>query len=219
MTSPGCRLCLVTPPDFDPDAFASILEQALDGGDVACLRLSLTADDTSIRRAAQLLLPITQKRDIAFLLTDHPALAAEVEADGVHLTRQGGMTVAEARRSLGDGAIIGVECGTSRHLAMEAGSAGADYVGFGLFYTPATNELEPNEAEKTESVVDLVSWWAEIFELPCVALGEITAENCRPLLEASADFLEAGTSLWTHPLGPAAAVSEFCSTIEASRRA
>ena len=102
-----------------------------------------------------------------------------------------------------DDATVGVTCHDSRHLAMEAAERGADYVAFGAFF--ATGTKQP----KTRAEVDILSWWNEIFEVPCVAIGGITTENCRPLAEAGADFLAVVAGVWDHADGPAAAVRAF----------
>ncbi|MCS5604648.1 MAG: thiamine phosphate synthase, partial [Alphaproteobacteria bacterium] len=129
-----CRLYLITPPKLDPAAFAEHLRAALDEGDVACLQLRLKdVDDDVIRQAVEALMPITQKYDVSFLVNDRPDLAAELGADGCHVGQQD-TPYAQARSILGADQIVGVTCHNSRHLAMEAGEAGADYVAFGAFF-------------------------------------------------------------------------------------
>ena len=95
------RLYLITPPALDPDRFAKELEDALAGGDVACLQLRLKeVDDDAIRRAARVLKPIAQDRGVAFIMNDRPDLAAELDCDGLHVGEED-MPYAEARRLLG----------------------------------------------------------------------------------------------------------------------
>lgn len=198
-----CRLYLISPPKIDEAAFAATLERALDAGDAACFQLRLkNTDDREILRAAERLMPIAQRRDVAFLINDRPDLAAKLGADGVHIGQED-MPYDEARRLLGQHKIIGVTCHDSRHLAMEAAEAGADYVAFGAFFPTATKDA------LTQAEPDLLSWWSEIFEIPCVAIGGITPENCGPLIAAGADFLAVSAGVWNHPRGPAAAIQAF----------
>lgn len=183
--------------------FADSLAAALDAGDVACCQLRLKeCGDDAILRAVDLLRPVAQRREVAFLLNDRPDLAAKSGCDGVHIGQEDG-TYAAARAAVGDGAIVGVTCHDSRHLAMEAGERGADYVAFGAFYPTVTKEV-PAHAE-----VDILSWWSEVMVVPCVAIGGITVENARPLVEAGADFLAVSGGIWSYPEGPAAAVAAF----------
>jgi thiamine-phosphate pyrophosphorylase len=204
MSKPAhCRLYLISPPRLD-DGFAAELERALDAGDVACLQLRLKdLDDDAILRAIDRLRPIVQSRDVAFILNDRPDLAARSGCDGVHIG-QDDMPYAEARRLVGRDAIVGVTCHDSRHLAMEAGEAGADYVGFGAFFPTATKDPQVVGAP-----VELLTWWSEMMTVPCVAIGGITVDNCSPLIEAGADFLAVCGGVWNHPDGAAAAVRSF----------
>ncbi|MFN4354614.1 thiamine phosphate synthase [Parvibaculum sp.] len=205
MSEPSCRLYLITPPRFEPKAFADTLKAALDAGDVACLQLRLKGENEAppeadtVRRATEALMPLAQARDVAFLINDRPDLAAELGADGAHIG-QTDMAYAQARKLLGPDRIIGVTCHASRHLAMEAGEAGADYVAFGAFYK--TDTKEPISKAEPE----ILSWWSELFELPCVAIGGITPENAAPLVRAGADFLAVSSGVWSHEGGPVAAV-------------
>ena len=198
-----CRLYLITPPRFEPPAFAEALRAALDGGDVACLQLRLKdVDDDAVRRATQVLLPIAQDHDVAFLINDRPDLAAELGADGCHVG-QDDTPYGEARSILGADHIVGVTCHASRHLAMEAGHAGADYVAFGAFFATDTKQASATVE------VEMLQWWSELFEVPCVAIGGITVANCAPLVAAGADFLSVVAGVWSYPEGPAAAVRDF----------
>ncbi|MBV9018641.1 MAG: thiamine phosphate synthase, partial [Alphaproteobacteria bacterium] len=132
------RLYLITPPALDPDRFAKDLEEALAGGDVACLQLRLKdVGDDEIRRAARVLQPIAQERGVAFIMNDRPDLGAELDCDGVHVGEEDA-PYAEARRLLGPDRIVGVTCGDSRHRALVAAEAGADYVAFGAFFPSGT---------------------------------------------------------------------------------
>jgi thiamine-phosphate pyrophosphorylase len=200
----------VTPPALEPAAFAPLLAAALDAGDVACVQLRLKGvDDDAVRRACDMLRPVAQSRDVAFILNDRPDLAAETGCDGVHVG-QDDAGYAEARRRVGKDAIVGVTCHDSRHLAMEAAEAGADYVAFGAFFPTTTKDAVHRPTP------DLIAWWAEMMTVPCVAIGGITPQNCAPLVTAGADFLAVIGAVWNHPGGPAQAVRDFLSAIEAA---
>lgn len=205
-----CRLYLITPPAFEPHGFGETLAGALDAGDVASLQLRLKGvDDDGIRRATEQLMPVCQSRDVAFLINDRPDLAAELGADGVHIGQEDAGYDA-ARGLLGPGRIVGVTCHASRHLAMGAAEAGADYVAFGAFFPTGTKEA------KGPADLELLRWWSEVMIVPSVAIGGITPENCRPLVEAGADFLAVVAGVWTHQGGPPAAVAAFNKVIEAA---
>ncbi|HYD29728.1 MAG TPA: thiamine phosphate synthase [Azospirillaceae bacterium] len=198
-----CRLYLVTPPALEPAQFAPVLASALDAGDIACVQLRLKeVDDDTIRRACQALAPVAQSREVAFILNDRPDLAREMGCDGVHIGQMD-TPYREARKIMGPDHIVGVTSHDSRHFAMEAAEAGADYVAFGAFF-PTTTKPSDYRPEP-----ELLQWWSELMEVPCVAIGGITPDNCRPLVEAGADFLAVVTAVWNHPEGPAAAVKAF----------
>jgi thiamine-phosphate pyrophosphorylase len=197
-----CGLYLVSPLDVGGD-FADRLKTALDGGPVAAFQLRVkNVDQHQAARLAGPLQAICAEREVAFIVNDDMALAKRIGADGVHLG-QGDGNPREARVLLGPSAQIGVTCHDSRHLAMEAGEAGADYVAFGAFYPSTTKEAHhrPDPA--------ILGWWSTLFEIPSVAIGGITAQNGRPLIEAGADFLAVCGGVWGHPEGPAAAVRSF----------
>ena len=198
------RLYLITPPAFDPVSFAKELEEALAGGDVASLQLRLKdCDDDAVRRAARILRPIAQDRDVAFIMNDRPDLGAELDCDGVHVGEEDA-PYAEARRLLGPERIVGVTCGSSRDRAITAAEAGADYVAFGAFFPSMTKT-----ATKYRATPELLRDWSETTVVPCCAIGGITQQNCGPLVEAGADFLAVIGAIWSHPRGPRAAVGEF----------
>jgi thiamine-phosphate pyrophosphorylase len=153
-------------------------------------------------RLAEPQLRICQAHDVAFIVNDDMGLARRLGADGVHLG-QGDGDPREARALLGPSAQIGVTCHDSRHLAMEAGEAGADYVAFGAFFPTSTKETSHRPEPS------ILSWWATLFEMPSVAIGGITPENGRVLVDAGADFLAVCSAVWNYPEGPAAAVAGF----------
>ena len=200
---PACQLYVVSPPAIVLADFAESLKAALDGGPVAAfqLRLKDVADDV-VLRAAEVLLPICNAHEVAFLLNDRADLAKACGADGVHLGQSDG-SIAEARALLGRDAQIGRTCHDSRHLAMEAGEEGADYVAFGAFYETTT---KPSQYRPTP---DILSWWTVLSQLPCVAIGGITPGNAGPLVAAGADFIAVVNAVWQHPAGPGAGVAAF----------
>lgn len=188
------------------------MERALGAGDVACVQLRLKdVTDAEIRAAVRALMPISQANNAALILNDRPDLARELDCDGVHVGQED-MPYDEARKTVGPNKIVGVTCHNSRHLALEAAEAGADYVAFGAFFPTATKQ------PKTVADIEIVQWWAEIMEVPCVAIGGITTENAEPLVEAGADFLAVSSGIWDHAQGPAVAVRRFNDLFERFER-
>ena len=216
MSRPAPRLYLITPPQVELEVFAPILDETLQKGDIACLQIRLKqpdgtpVEDDTIRRAVEILCPLAQQHNVAVLLNDRPDLAGDLGCDGVHIG-QNDMDYAQARALLGDGAIIGVTCHASRHLAMLAGDAGADYVAFGAFFDTKTKDTS------TRPSADILTWWQEVMEPPCVAIGGITPENGDTLAAAGADFLAVSGGVWQHPEGPVAAVHAFDKIFDAYR--
>ncbi|RZF64879.1 thiamine phosphate synthase [Sphingomonas populi] len=201
---PPCQLYLISPLDVT-GAFADRLARALDAGPVAAFQFRIKdIDQHEAARLAEPLQRICAERDVAFLVNDSIALAKRLGADGVHLG-QGDGDPREARSVLGPNAQIGVTCHDSRHLAMEAGEAGADYVAFGAFYPTTTKTVEHHP----EPVI--LSWWATMFELPSVAIGGITPANAAPLVTAGADFLAVSGAVWGGD--EAAAVKAFAAVL------
>ncbi len=198
------QLYLITPPRIDDlGGFADRLAEALDAGPVACLQIRLKdADDDTVRRATTRLLPVAHARGVPVLMNDSARLALDTGCDGVHVGQED-TPYAEARRLLGGRAMIGVTCHASRHLAIEAAEAGADYVAFGAFFATDTKQT------KTQAPLDILEWWQTFALAPCVAIGGITPQNCRPLVETGADFLAVIGAVWNHPDGPGAAVRAF----------
>jgi thiamine-phosphate pyrophosphorylase len=197
-----CRLYLISPPRLSAANFLGPLKEALKGGDVASFQLRLKhAGDDEIRRVVDTLRPVLQAHGAAFILNDRPDLAAELGCDGVHIGQEDA-GYAEARALLPK-AIVGVTCHDSRHLAMEAAEAGADYVAFGAFFPTKTKE------PKTSADIELLRWWSEIMVVPSVAIGGITVANAPALIEAGADFLAVSAGVWEHPDGAEAAVRAF----------
>jgi len=194
---PACRLYIVTPANLDVPSFEAELSAALAGGDVACVQLGLQDAKTDIEATARALLPICHARDVALLLADQPRLAMEIGADGVHLNQED-IDAAAVRTILGDDLILGVASGASRHLAMEAAEAGADYVAL-------------------DASPDLISWWSGLMEVPCIAQGELGPESLAGVVGAGADFVAASDQVWHHPDGPGAGVAALNAAIAAAR--
>lgn len=204
--SPATQLYLISPLDVSGN-FPERLAKALDAGPGLVTAFQFRVKGSDQHEAALLAEPlqaICTARDVAFIVNDSIALARRLKADGVHLG-QGDGDPRDARRELGPTAQIGVTCHASRHLAMEAGEAGADYVAFGAFYPSGT---KPSEHRPEPAILD---WWSTLFEIPCVAIGGITPDNCAPLVEAGADFLAVSGAVWNGD--EAAAVREFARAI------
>ncbi len=206
----ACRLYLITPPAVaDLQAFAGVLEAALDAGDVAALQIRLDgAGEDAVAEAVARLFPTVRARGVSLILNDLPDLAARLGCDGVHVG-QDDPPVSEARRLLGPDRVVGATCHDSRHLAMEAAEAGADYVAFGAFFPTRTKETSHRPDR------EILTVWQETMLTPCVAIGGITPANCRPLVAAGADYLAVSAGVWAHPNGPAAAVVAFAEEIAA----
>lgn len=184
-----CELYLISPQEVGGN-FPDRLRAALSGGPVAAFQLRVKdVDSHALARLAAPLQRICADADVAFIVNDSVSLAKRLDADGVHLGQKDG-DPREARSILGPSKQIGVTCHASRHLAMEAGEAGADYVAFGAFYDTLT---KPSEHRPDPAIL---SWWASLFEIPCVAIGGITPANALPLVTAGADFIAVCNAVW-----------------------
>lgn len=208
---PACQLYLVSPLDVG-GVYADALKAALDGGPVAAFQFRVKGvDQHEAARLAEPLQRICADHEVAFLINDDMALAKRLGADGVHLG-QGDGDARDARALLGKDAQIGVTCHNSRHLAMEAGEAGADYVAFGAFY-PTTTKLVEHVAE-----APILGWWTTVSEIACVAIGGITAANCAPLVQAGADFIAVSSTIWGDERGAKVAVAGLVKAMAAVSR-
>ena len=196
-----CKLYLISPQDVG-GSFADRLKAALEPGLATAFQLrAKDVQEHELARLAEPLQRICADADVAFIVNDSIALAKRLGADGVHLG-QGDGDIREARALLGPSAQIGKTCHDSRHFAMDAGEAGADYVAFGAFYPTTT---KPSDYRPDPSIL---SWWSTLFEIPCVAIGRITPDNAKPLVDAGADFLAVCQAVWGRD-DPAVAVSAF----------
>ena len=212
LTRERTRLYLITPPEVaDPAAFAKTFEDALSGGDVACLQVRIKPggiiDEAATEALARAVQPLCRERDVALIINDSVDICEKIGADGVHLGAMD-MQVKEARKRLGKQPIIGATAKNSRHVAMEAGEQGADYVAFGAFFPSET------KADTVPADTELLSWWQAVMELPCVAIGGIMPERAKALSLAGADFLAVSSGVWAHPDRPAAAVRAFNAALD-----
>jgi thiamine-phosphate pyrophosphorylase len=196
-----CRLYLISPQDVG-GAFPERLKAALEPGVAAAFQLRVKEmDEHQLARLAEPLQRICADAGVAFIVNDSMALAKRLGADGVHLGQSDG-DIRDARALLGPSAQIGKTCHDSRHFAMEAGEAGADYVAFGAFYPTTT---KPSHYRPDPSIL---TWWSTLFEIPCVAIGGITPDNVKPLIKAGADFVAVCQAVWG-AADPADAVRRF----------
>jgi thiamine-phosphate pyrophosphorylase len=195
------KLYLISPQDVG-GAFPDRLKAALEPGLAAAFQLRVKdVEEHELARLAEPLQRICADSKVAFIVNDSMALAKRLGADGVHLGQSDG-DIREARALLGPSAQIGRTCHDSRHLAMEAGEAGADYIAFGAFHPTTT---KPSNYRPDPSIL---TWWSTVFEVPCVAIGGITPGNARPLVEAGADFIAVCQAVWAQA-DTAAAVAAF----------
>ena len=195
--SEPAKLYLISPQEVAGN-FPERLKAALEPGLAAAFQLRVKGmPEDELARLAAPLQRICADADVAFIVNDSMALAKRIGADGVHLGQSDG-DIREARALLGPSAQIGKTCHDSRHLAMEAGEAGADYVAFGAFYPTTT---KPSHYRPDPSIL---SWWSALFEIPCVAIGGIKPDNAKPLVDAGADFLAVCQAVWSeHDTGAA----------------
>lgn len=204
-----CQLYLISPLNVSGE-FPQRLERALDAGAGLVTAFQFRVKGMDQHEAARLAAPlqaICAARDVAFIVNDSIALAKRIGADGVHLGQDDG-DPKDARAQLGREAQIGVTCHASKHLAMEAGEAGADYVAFGAFFPSTTKETEHRPDP------EMLEWWSTLFEIPCVAIGGITPANCAPLVKSGADFLAVSGAVWNGD--ETAAIAAFAEAMRAA---
>ena len=195
------RLYLISPQEVG-GGFPDRLTAALETGVATAFQLRVKdVGEHELARLAEPLQRICADARVAFIVNDSMALAKRLGADGVHLGQSDG-DIREARALLGADAQIGRTCHDSRHLAMQAGEDGADYVAFGAFHPTTT---KPSHYRPPPAIL---SWWSAVFEIPCVAIGGITPDNAAPLVDAGADFIAVCQAVWGKD-DPGAAVARF----------
>lgn len=211
---PPCQIYLITPPVIDDvEAFLPVLESALSAAPVACLQIRLKGlDDSALVQAATPICAMAQRFGVAVILNDRPDLVDQIGADGVHIGQED-MDYLSSRELLGGDAIIGVTCHNSKQLAFEAAGAGADYVAFGAFFETTT------KTPKTRAELEILSWWQHAMETPVVAIGGITVDNAKSVIDAGADFIAVSAGVWEYSDGPAASVQLLSSLCLAPRSA
>lgn len=197
------QLYLISPPQIRLESFLPELDAALSAGLVSVFQLRLKDLEES-QMAAHIppVLEICRAHGVPMIVNDHVQLAARFDCEGVHVGQKD-MSVREARQILGPDKTVGATCHDSRHLAMLAAEAGADYVAFGAFYPTKTKDygFRPKP--------DLLRDWSDMTTVPCVAIGGITPENCAPLVEAGADFIAVVSYVWEHKSGAKAGIEGF----------
>jgi len=196
---PAARLYLATPLVSDPAGLRTALSQVLDAAAVAAVLLRLPAgDDRALIDRVKSVAPLVQDQGVALLLEDHHGIVARSGADGAHVT--GIDQFRAAAPTLKPERIAGCGCLKTRHDAMVAGEAGADYVMFG---EPDPDQRRPSLA----SIVERIGWWAELFEVPCVGFAG-SADEVAPLAAAGADFVALGEWVFGHEREPAATIAD-----------
>ena len=201
MSPPRCQLYLLVPEALDPGEARACLDAALEAGKVAALLVrEAEGEDRTVRMLEALKSP-AQERNVAVLLAGSGGLAWRLGADGVEVTDRAGYD--GARKLLGASAIVGADCGTSRHHAMELAEAGADYVGF---------------ANSAKGGLDLVEWWGELFEVPCVALDPVEPEEAGELARLGADFVRPAVIMWESPARARDVISATLQALEEAAR-
>jgi thiamine-phosphate pyrophosphorylase len=192
------RLYLITPPIADDESLAPALKAALGAGDVACVLLRFsTPDEGARKKIVKALAPVVQGAGAALLVADDPVLAARAGADGVHVEGLG-ENFSAALDSLKPERIVGVGALANRDEAMRAGESDADYLLFGA--------LDPG-ADGAAAVLERASWWAELFNVPCVAVAH-RLEDVEVLAGSGAEFVALGPDFFADPRGLATAVAQ-----------
>lgn len=182
------QIILITPPAIDLEVFPDRLAAVLDAVEVACLRLSLaTRDEDTLLRAGDACRLVAHDRDVAIVIENHVLLAERLGLDGVHLT-DGARSVRKVRKDLGNDAIVGAFCGTTRHEGISAGEAGADYAAFG-----PVGDTTLGKGERAG--FELFEWWSQMIEVPCIAEGALTAELIGQFGPVT-DFFGLGEEIW-----------------------
>ncbi|KZK85912.1 Thiamine-phosphate synthase [Pseudovibrio sp. Ad13] len=195
------RLYLVTPPTFDLDEFEGQLNQALEGGDIASLLISMPdANESDLQAAAKRLVPLAQAKEVAVLIENNTQIMGRSGADGLHVSGSD-KDLEEAMQSFSEDRIIGHAGIKTRHEAMTVASMGVDYMFFGLL--SLNQEEEPHRKS-----LDYGHWWSEVFETPCVVLAGTSVSSVDTAAQTGAEFVAVREAVWNHPEGPKAAVEQ-----------
>lgn len=201
------RLYLAIPSDIDP-ASAGELSELLRSTEVAAVLLRMPqSEPRALLDRIKAFAPAVQAAGAALLIDGHADLVARGGADGAHLL--GVDDLQEALPSLKPQRIVGVGSLTSRHDAMIAGEAGADYVTFG---DSDPEGLRPS----TEAIAERVAWWAEVFQVPCVAYAT-SLDECEEFAAAGADFVLLEHMIWNDARGAGAALMDVVAVMGHSR--
>jgi thiamine-phosphate pyrophosphorylase len=190
------------------------LAAALDAAKIAAVMIAAAPNRPLDAAAAKPLVALAQAQGVAAFIHGDAELARTLGADGVHLPPSLLLAddYAKARKVLGPSFMIGIDAGSSRHDAMEMAEAGADYIAFSIDAATAPAETDNTDADSDLSEIvsgDLIAWWVDIFQTPCVALGVRTAEDATDIARVGCEFL-------SMPLEPGlspAATAEFVRVI------
>ncbi len=204
------KIYLISPPKIELESFSIELEKALKTGLVPVFQLRLKdCSQIEIKQSAQKLQKICRANNCLFLLNDSVEMALEIGADGVHLgVEDGSIKIARQKaQKINPGFVIGASCYDSKHLAMEAGEQGADYVSFGAFFDSKTKK------SRGKPTLEILQWCSEITNLPIAAIGGINDQNCTSLIKAGADFIAVISYVWDHPQGVEVAVKKLAAVL------
>ncbi len=200
------QIYLATPPAFEPAELAPQLQAVLEVAPVVCVRIAMaTSDERELTRAADTLREVCHAADVAIVIDDHFRMVQPLGLDGVHLT-DGSRHVRDARKELGNDAIVGAFCGASKHAGLTAAEIGTDYISFGPLAAGALGSGEVAE-------VELFRWWSQMIEVPLVAEGNATVEGIRGVKEYI-DFLTVGEEIWSDEAGAVAAVKRIMDALK-----
>ena len=197
------QIYLISPPKIELLNFSKRLEKALKTNSVPVFQLRLKEySNSELIQIAKEIKKICDNNNCLFLLNDSLEIALNIGANGVHLGAEDG-SILSARKNSPKNFLIGASCYDSRHLAMEAGEQGADYLSFGAFFESKTKKSRGNPS------LEILEWSNEILNLPTVAIGGITADNCAPLVKSDVDFLSVISFVWDHPEGEEVALMKL----------
>lgn len=205
------QIYLISPPKIELKNFSQELNKALKTGLVPVFQLRLKdCEKSEIKKISEELKKICHANNCLFVLNDFVDLALEISADGVHLgVEDGSIKIArEKSQKLNPKFLIGASCYDSKHLVMEAGEQGADYVSFGAFFSSKTKQ------SRGKPTTEIIKWCNEFVNLPITAIGGINDKNCAPLVKAGADFLAVISYVWDNPNGASEALKKLDAAIK-----